>query len=353
MTPVAVHALDPLQDPRWDGLAGSHPAASVFHTRGWLAALRRTYGYQPVAYTTSPPEGPLRDGVVFCRVESWLTGRRLVSLPFSDHCAPLVDGPAQLATLSQFLQGQARSQGWRYIEIRPKAAGDAGIRDLAGLTRSQAFYAHTLDIRPGLGDLFRSFHRDSVQRRIRRAERAGLTYDVGRTEPLIRKLYDLLVLTRRRHRLPPQPLDWFQNLAVALGDALSIRVVSQGDRPVAGMLTLRFGRTVVYKYGGSDARFHHLGGMPLLLWRTIQDAKADGALELDLGRTDCDDTGLITFKEHWGAVRSSLAYFRWSAGSPERQRLPGLGRRLAGRLLTHLPDALLRATGDRLYRHVG
>ena len=351
-TDTSIHTLDPLRDRRWDDLIAWHPLASVFHTPGWLGALQRSYGYQPVAYTMSPPGTPLGDALVFCRVESWLTGRRLVSLPFSDHCAPLVEDPARLATFGAFLRSQVRSQGWKYIEIRPGAAGDQDVPGLAGLARSQAFYAHTLDLRPSLPDLFRSFHRDSVQRRIQRAERAGLTYEAGRSEGQVRTLYQLLVLTRRRHRLPPQPLAWFRNLVSSLGDALTIRVVSQEGRPLAGVLTLRFKRTVVYKYGGSDNRFHHLGGMPLLLWRTIQEAKQDGALELDLGRTDQDDTGLITFKEHWGAVRASLAYLRWPAGSPER-RLPGFGRRLAGQVLTRLPDTLLRATGDRLYRHVG
>ena len=40
----------------------------------------------------SPPDEPLENGFLFCRVESWLTGRRLVSLPFSDHCEPLCKG---------------------------------------------------------------------------------------------------------------------------------------------------------------------------------------------------------------------------------------------------------------------
>src|SRR5260370_39896401 len=31
----------------------------------------------------------LESGIVLCRVESWLTGCRLVSLPFSDHCQPI------------------------------------------------------------------------------------------------------------------------------------------------------------------------------------------------------------------------------------------------------------------------
>ena len=82
--------IQPLTDPRWAELVKRHPRSSVFHTREWLEALHRTYGYEPVAMTTCSPDA-LTNAVVFCRVESRLTGRRLVSLPFSDHCELLVE----------------------------------------------------------------------------------------------------------------------------------------------------------------------------------------------------------------------------------------------------------------------
>src|SRR5580693_4016008 len=88
--------IDPIHDPRWAELVRRHPSASIFHTPEWLGALRRTYGYEPVAITTAPPGEGLRDGLVFCRIRSWLTGARCVSLPFSDHCEPLADSPDAL-----------------------------------------------------------------------------------------------------------------------------------------------------------------------------------------------------------------------------------------------------------------
>jgi len=54
-----VHVLDPLTDPRWPEFIERHPAASVFHSRGWLRALQMTYGYEPLAVTTSGPTEPL------------------------------------------------------------------------------------------------------------------------------------------------------------------------------------------------------------------------------------------------------------------------------------------------------
>ena len=67
---TTVYRVDPLTDPRWDDFVEKHPRASVFHTSDWLEALRRTYGYQPVAYTTTPPGIKLTNGVVFCQVSS-------------------------------------------------------------------------------------------------------------------------------------------------------------------------------------------------------------------------------------------------------------------------------------------
>ena len=79
-----VFVLDPLCDPRWSEFIERHPDASIFHSAGWLEALRRTYGYEPLVVTTSGRNEPLLNGIVLCRVRSWATGDRLVSLPFSD-----------------------------------------------------------------------------------------------------------------------------------------------------------------------------------------------------------------------------------------------------------------------------
>src|SRR5437879_4363805 len=107
---MAVYQIDPAQDQRWVEFLQRHPRASVFHTPGWLDALQRTYGYEPVVLTTSPASQELSNGVVFCCVSSWLTGRRMVSLPFSDHCEPLVDRPVDLEDLTRSLEQDVKEQ---------------------------------------------------------------------------------------------------------------------------------------------------------------------------------------------------------------------------------------------------
>ena len=66
---------------------------------GHLEALRRTYGYETVVYAANVSGRGLVNGIPFCQIRSRLTGRRLVSLPFSDHCQPLVDNPEEVHEL--------------------------------------------------------------------------------------------------------------------------------------------------------------------------------------------------------------------------------------------------------------
>ncbi len=355
-TCVAKHLyqIDPLRDCRWAGFLERHPRASVFHTKEWLESLRLTYGYKPIAYTTSAPNQGLDNAVVFCSVDSWLTGRRLVSLPFSDHCEPLIDTADALGLFDEFLQQETGRNAWRYIEMRPLRP----VNFATALHQSTVTYTfHQLDLGADLETIFRNFHKGSTQRKIRRAERDHLQYEEGSSAPLLEAFYQLFSLTRRRHSIPPQPRQWFRNLMNCFGDALKIRVARKDGRPIAGMMMLRHKDTLVYKYGCSDSRFNSLGGMHLLFWRSIQDAKNSGLRFLDFGRTDAGQTGLSTFKSRWGASSSVLTYRRYTASGATTHIFdpPATNwkSRIAKQIFARSHPRILSAMGNLLYKHIG
>jgi CelD/BcsL family acetyltransferase involved in cellulose biosynthesis len=347
---IGIERIDPLKDARWPEFLQRHPNASIFHTPGWLEALRRTYGYQPVVFTSSSSTHELANGLVFCCINSRFTGRRLVSLPFSDHCQPLADNPERLMALLRFLEQSLKKEKWRYVELRPLTIGGSS---LSGFEQNQTSYIHILNLSGSQDEIFRGFHKDSIQRKIRRAEREGLTYEEGRSEQFLDQFYHLLLRTRRRHQLPPQPREWFRNLIDCLGDQLKIRVASRHGQPMASILTLGFKNVLVYKYGCSDAKYHNLGPMHLLFWKSIQEAKNNGLKEFDLGRSDADNEGLVEFKSRWGATQSKLTYLRYPASVVREASSEGWGVRIAKRLFLHMPDGFLEAAGKLLYRHVG
>ena len=98
---------------------------------------------------------------------------RLVSVPFADHCQPLLhcdEGRDELANFLPFITEQEHCD---YIEVRlldPEAVSPASH----GLARSATFAYHWLDLRPDAALLYSRFHKSCFQRKIRRAERERL-----------------------------------------------------------------------------------------------------------------------------------------------------------------------------------
>ncbi len=344
-----IRQIDPLNDPRWGRFIEKHPSASLFHSSEWLQALQLTYGYRPVVLTTARSGEELSDGVVVCRVDSMLTGPRLVSLPFSDHCEPLVQDPSDLDRIARTLEHWVHALHLRYAEIRPVTAK---LSASSHFLESSSFWLHTLDLRPSVEDLFRSFHKNCVQRKIRRSVRERIVCTAGARPELLQEFYRLLMITRRRHRLAPQSLAWFENLLECFGEDLTIRVASKDGMAIASIITIRRGDNLIFKYGCSDPAYWQLGGIQAVFWSAIRDAKLLGLRSFDLGRSDCDQPGLIAFKDRWGTTRSMLRYWRYAAIEPSAfQRM--WTSDVAKRTISRMPDLLLAKAGELLYRHLG
>jgi hypothetical protein len=346
-----IYRLDPISDPRWQEFLRLEPRASIFHSQGWLQAIHRSYGYTPVVFTTTSPDRPLRNGAVFSVVKSWLISSRLVSLPFSDHVDPLMGTERELSDLLDELISRQKLGEWKKIEIRPPAVGPQHPH-WGAFHDGQSFVLHRIDLRLGLEAVYSRFHLDSVQRKIRKAERSSVQEDVGRSEHHLQQFFNLHAMTRRRKGLPPPPYAWFRNVLDCLGESAKIRLALKDGRAIAAILTLRFKDTAVYKYGCTDHRYHNLGAMPFLLWKAMQEEYQSGAREFDLGRSEVDNHGLIQFKEKFGAQRTAFTYKIFPDDSPD---FPERAKRMAWakKIFRLLPEKALIYAGSWIYPHIG
>jgi hypothetical protein len=71
-----------------------------------------------VAFTNAVPGTALTNAIVFCRIKSFLTGSRLVSVPFADHCDPLVSSPSDLNNLLSHVEQTLAAEACQYFELR-------------------------------------------------------------------------------------------------------------------------------------------------------------------------------------------------------------------------------------------
>ena len=82
--------INPLETDNWDDLLLSNENSSIFHSVGWARVLHESYGYRPL-YFAQINKNKFKTLIPIMEVNSFITGRRGVSLPFSDVCNPIVN----------------------------------------------------------------------------------------------------------------------------------------------------------------------------------------------------------------------------------------------------------------------
>ncbi|MGH7996371.1 MAG: lipid II:glycine glycyltransferase FemX, partial [Opitutaceae bacterium] len=300
----SVLTLDPTEEADWDASLAGLPEATFFHTASWARVLKSAYGYRPL-YLATRQGSRLASLLPLMGVASWLTGRRGVGLPFTDEVPPLAPDPSAFDALYQEARRQADSRRWKYIELR------GGAHFLPAAPASATFRGHTLDLTRGEAALFAGFE-SSTRRAVRKAEQNGLRIEFSQSLESVRDFHRLLVLTRRRHGVPPQPFSFFasvQRHALATNNGWVV-LARHDDRPVAGAVYLHFGKAVLYKYGASDEAFQHLRGNNLVMAEAIRRFAGQGFATLNFGRTDLANEGLRKFKLSWGTAEHPVSYFR-------------------------------------------
>jgi CelD/BcsL family acetyltransferase involved in cellulose biosynthesis len=340
-------AVDPIREERWREFIDRCPAATAFHHPAWLRLLGDQYGYDMRAVCVEGADGRIEAGLPLARIHSLLTGKRLVALPFTDACPPLVasDAPADARdALDQALRAEQERESLE-LEVRdwlPGLGGGAGDR----------FYSHTLELQPDPAAVEVGFSKSQVRRGIKKAKREGVTIERSTERSALDEFYRLHVGTRRRQGVPTQPRSFIRRFERLFADGLGFALVARWeDRPISAAVFLAHNGTLIYKYGASDR--DHLDKRPnnLLFMEAIRWGCLNAMTRLDFGRTDLDNEGLRSFKRAWGAEEQVLAYTRLPVG-PARSAVRS-GHAPLGFVIRRSPPVVGQMVGSVLYRHVG
>jgi len=81
-----------LTDTHLETFVEQHSRDSTFYySPAWLDLLTRCYGYSVIPLISTNTSGRITGFLPLCFMQSPITGRRLVSLPFSDYCPLLAE----------------------------------------------------------------------------------------------------------------------------------------------------------------------------------------------------------------------------------------------------------------------
>lgn len=337
--------LDP-SDSRWQTFLKQRPTAMIFHHPAWMQLLHASYGYRPFVAALTDGNDRLLAGIPFAEVNTFLTPRRWVALPFSDFCYPLYDGQDASDQLINCLVELHRAGRCPQLEIRAALPSPSGFQ-------SQSFYVqHAIQLDSDLTRVAKGITRQQMQN-IRKAEKNGIRVVQSMSLDDVRAFYRLHCLNRRRHGVPVQPWAFFQRLHRELLEPGLGFVMLAYDREtcISGGIFLHWQKTLTYKYSATDEAHQDLRPNHLVNWTAIQWGCERGYTLFDFGRSDIPDEGLREFKRRWGAVESPL-YYSYLPSIPSQHTQS----RLAGVLKTvisHTPVWVCQAAGDLLYRFAG
>jgi len=328
------------------GTAAGHPLSSLFSSPPWIRALADTYGFQISVAVTG--DGGEQAAVLFSRVSD-LRGERIVSLPFSDYCDPLVEDPATWERLAAPILAMGLPTTLRCLRCRA-AADDPRFTPTGG-----ALW-HGVDLTRPEEALWQGLQ-GSARQNIRKAKRAGVTIREARGLDAVRLFHRMHChLRKTKFRLLAQPAAFFDALheAFSPADGLVVLFAMIGDEPVAGILFLEWGDCLYYKFNASlDPS---TCPNDLLAWEGIRLGQRRGRRTLDFGISELRHPGLVRYKRKYATEERAVAMLRWQPGAaainaPAEEAGRTLGR--LTQLLTdpQVPDAITAAAGDELYRY--
>jgi hypothetical protein len=338
--------VNPLEFPGWEDLLATHSDCSFFHTANWARVLSESYQYKPQYFVSY--NGTLEAIIPFMEIRSPLTGRRGVSLPFTDYSAPIFGGKPNGHDWMSSVIRHGKASGWKYIEIRNPVTVFNSILPFS------TFCGHVLDL-SGTEESLKAGLRDSTKRNIQKAVKEGVVVAGFTTEGSIREYYKLHCLARKVQGIPPQPIHFFKKIfehVISRGFGF-VTLASYKGKNIAGGIYFHYGGNTIFKYGASDRAYQNLRANNLVMWEAIRLCKRKGHKSLCFGRTEPDNQGLLQYKSGWGAKEKTIRYYRYDLETDSFVSGKSSGHAIYKKIFRLMPLSLLRVAGEILYRHMG
>jgi len=338
--------VNPLEFDGWDDLVLLNPDYSFFHSQSWAKVMFESYHYKPLYFTLIDRQ-KLKALIPIMEIRSFLTGRRGVSLPFTDFCQPIINDDINLDDVLTQIVDFGKKLGWKYFEWR------FGKKHLGKMTASKMYYEHALNLQDTEEDIYKNF-RSNTKRNIQKAIRERVKVTILNSISSIDDFYRLNCMTRKLHGLPPQPWYFFKKIfehIISQGNGFVI-LASYQNKVIAGAVYFHFGNYALYKYGASDRRYQTLRANNLVMWEAIKWYAGKGFKEFSFGRTETDNFGLLQFKRGWGAKEETVNYYKYDL---TKDRYLGETKEIKSsyNFFKLMPSSLLKIIGFLLYRHVG
>jgi peptidoglycan pentaglycine glycine transferase (the first glycine) len=247
------------------------------------------------------------------------------------------------------LQTLARNHGLAFLTIEPEVEkGWVPPPPWRQTTAIQPEHTSIIDLRPGPAEILAGL-KPKTRYNVRLAEKRGVVVQASEDVSAFARLAEM---TSARHRIQLAREPYYRALhdLMAADGSARLFLAHHDDKPIAGIMVVRFAGRATYLFGASAPYGRNLMPAYLLHWHAIQETRRLGDVEYDLWGLPPDDrpghpwSGLWQFKSGWngrlvtyaGAFDLPLNVTMWRAHRA-MDRMRGTLRRVRSGLSARSP----------------
>jgi FemAB-related protein (PEP-CTERM system-associated) len=317
---ISVRLLRDADGEMWTRFVAAHPDATLYHTLQWRDVVHEAFGHRAL-YLTCTTGTEISGVLPLFEIRHPLLGSKLISLPYDvgSGGALTMHAGVERALLERAIE-LAREIRANYLEVR--CGTQRPVLDELGMQRSEPVLVSEmlLDGEEQVRQRVASDHRKAV----RKAETRGITVREATSLEDFCRFYEVYLRVFRDFGTPPYGTTYFPTLWRQLFPSRRVRLLLafHAERCVGGLLLFCWGRNLVSKFAACLPEVVPLRAYAALYWQAILLGLAEGYHRLSWGTSSRSQTGLIEFKERWGALTVPAAIY----ALPIRRPVPSLER---------------------------
>jgi FemAB-related protein (PEP-CTERM system-associated) len=330
----------------WDQYVQKHKGHSPYHLFAWLAAVEIAYSHE-VFYLVAKQDVNIVGILPLVNIRIPFKGNLLCSLPFCDVGGCLADNSEVQRALEQKgteLKGQLNAKS---IEYRERA-------EISDNTQFEGRKVSMLLPLPATSDELFSGFKSKLRSQIRKAEKNGLTYELGTEQQFIDEFYTVFSENMLRLGSPVHSKKWIESICEQYKDQCIIAVVKSDGVPVGAGIVLFSNEKACIPWASTRAEYNRLSPNMMLYWALLKFVTEKGCKEFDFGRSTFNE-GTFRFKQQWGAKPTLL---EWRDDNVQSDAQMGIAQStssikpLVEAVWKKLPLAVANSIGPKLRRYI-